>query len=204
MIIIKGDQQTDEWQEIRKGIPTASRFSEIITPAKGELSKSSEGYMKELAASRVWGVREESYTSYHMQNGIDREAQARLEYQALTLIEVEQVRFIYADDRMDRGCSPDGLVYDPGLIEIKSPKLKTHVGYILSDGYPREYKCQIQGELYICEREWCDFISYFPGTDLYIKRVYRDEKFIKKLAEAIDQFNEQLNELVSKLKQEAL
>jgi hypothetical protein len=199
MIIIPGGQRNGAWHEIRRGIPTASKFSEIITPARGDYSKQSIGYMYELAGARVWGVSDDSFKSVDMQNGNDREDAARKAYQAETITEVEQICFAYFDERKDRGCSPDGLCGENGLIEIKSPKLKTHVSYLLSNDYPNEYKCQIQGELYICGREWCDFVSYFPGADLYIKRVYRDEPFIKKLAEAIDRFNVELDALCEKM-----
>ena len=87
-----------------------------------------------------------------------------------------------------------------GGIEIKCPKLATHVKYILSDASPITYKCQIQGQIYICDLEWVDFVSYFPDADLFIKRVYRDDAFINKLDKAIDEFNEQLNEMVEKLR----
>lgn len=199
MIIIPGGQGDESWHDIRRGIPTASRFSEIITPSKGDLSASAKGYMAELAAARLWGVSDEHFESFHMKNGTEREPEARATYSYIKEVEVEQVCFVYKDERKDRGCSPDGLVEDDGSLEIKSPKLKTHVGYILSDQAPTSYKCQIQGELYICEREWCDFVSFFPGADTFIKRVYRDEPFIKKLEKAIDQFNEQLEEMVEKI-----
>lgn len=200
MIIIRGNQQDKAWKSIRSGIPTASRFSEIITPSKGKLSKSATGYMAELAGARLWGAHEDSFTSYHMQIGIEREDEARKAYEFITDNEVDQICFAYKDERKDRGCSPDGLIGSIGGVEIKSPKLKTHVEYILSDTPPITYKCQIQGEIYICDLEWIDFISYFPDSDLFIKRVYRDDAFIKKLDKAIDQFNEQLDEMVEKLK----
>ena len=99
--------------------------------------------------------------------------------------------------------SPDGLVNHDGMIEIKSVIPSVHVETILSDNVPAAYRKQIQWGLHICERKWCDFVSYSPlitDKPIWIKRVYRDEKLIKELDEGADKFIEEMLELVEKIK----
>lgn len=181
MIIHNVEQGTDEWHNLRKGIATASNFSKIITSA-GKESLTLDKYVFELATDSLLTKIEVGYSNANMQRGNELEPLARQAYQEETFNIVEQCGFITSDCG-NFGYSPDGLVGDDGLIEIKCPLAKTHFGYILDNKCPSDYYAQVQGGLFITGRKWCDFISYHPDfkQSLFILRVERDEEFIAKL-----------------------
>lgn len=193
MIVLNLEQGSEAWHRARLGIPTASRFKDIITPAKGEKSKSYTAYLYELLAERVTGEKSDNFTSEWMQRGNELEPQARNAYEFLFEVEVEQVGFILNDEK-SIGVSPDGLIGADGGLEIKSPKASTLVQYMLEDKLPDIYKPQVQGNLWISDREWWDFVAYHPSMDLFVKRVYRDETYIKKMQKHITEFTEELEE----------
>lgn len=182
------EQGTEAWFAARLGIATASRFDSIITPAKGEPSKSAEGYLRELLAEWLSGRPAESYTSGWMERGKEIEAEARDFYAFERGGDVQQVGFVYADDSRMVGCSPDGLISDDGMIEIKSPAPKTHIGYLLDGGLPLDYRPQVQGSLLVTGRAWCDFLSYCPGLPPLLVRAERDAPYINKMADALEDF----------------
>ena len=188
MRIIDCEQGSPEWWQCRQGIPTASGFDRIVTPAKGELSKQADAYIYELIADRIMGVPEnvESFTSREMQYGIDTEPEARAWYQMETGLMVRKVGFCVADDG-SIGCSPDGLVDPDGGLELKCPLAKTHVGYLMQGGLPAEYKLQVHGSLVVTGRSWWDFVSYCPGIKPVMIRVEPDE-FTAKLRDALESF----------------
>lgn len=200
-MIIKADleQGSDAWKILHGSVPSASKFDQIITTA-GCPSKSAKGYMLQLAATRVWGVYEDTYQSWSMKNGIDREPQAKELYTVVTGNELKEVGFCYYDERLDRGCSPDALINDDGVLEIKSPLLKTHTEYILSGEFPKDYFQQVQGELYITGRKWAHFMSFFPGAPAFIVKVMRDESFISKLDALLTDFNVSLCALAERIR----
>lgn len=199
-MIIRDDieQGTNEWFIEHAGKPGASSYNKIVT-TKGEPSKQAKDYALQLAGEYLLGTVEHGYVSFAMQQGLDREAEARQAYEFIHDVEVQQVGMIYKDERKDRLCSPDGLMKDKGL-EIKCPMLKTHIKYLLDGKLPTEYFCQVQGSLYITGfHEW-DFMSFYPGLKLFLITVKRDEKFIQKLDAALDKFCMDLVMLVRKLK----
>lgn len=203
-MIIKSDieQGSTAWHELHGSVPTASCFSKIIT-TKGDRSKQRKDYMLQLAGTRVFGVFEDNYQSWHMERGLEREKEAKELYTLITGNELVDVGFCYHDDDLDRGCSPDGLINDDGVFELKSPMLKTHCKYILDGKLPTDYFCQVQGELYITGLKWAHFVSYFPGTPMFIVKVERDEKFISKLASELDLFVKDLESMCSSLRSSA-
>lgn len=203
MIVIEIDQLSTQWFAERAGIPTASNFDKIVT-SKGEPSKQAQKYMHQLAGESITGTKEETYSNFAMQRGIEMEPEARQLYEFVTGNKVDQVGFCYPDEQKRYGCSPDGLVGDDGLIEIKCTLLSTSVEYLIADKLPTTYVQQVQGELLITGREWCDFMSYFPGLPPLIVRVARDEKFIKKMAEELDRFCYDLAALIKSLKEKIL
>lgn len=190
------EQGTPEWFAVRCGVPTASNFDKIIT-TKGEPSKQAEKYMFRLAGEKVSGQMEEGYTNLAMQRGVELEAEARSYYEVITGQTVEKVGFCLADDGY--GCSPDGLVGDDGLIEIKCPQIATQVDYLLKGSLPTEYFQQVQGQLLVTGRKWVDFISYYPMLKPLIVRVNREEDFINKLEIALKHFVKDLKETVKKI-----
>ena len=198
MKIIQCEQQTPEWFQARCGVPSTSNFDKIVT-TKGEPSKQAEKYMFRLAGERITGSQEETYQNQAMQRGCELEAEARSFYELMTGETVEQVGFCLTDDSR-AGCSPDGIVGEDGLIEIKCPMMATHVGYLLDNKLPTDYFQQTQGQLFVTGRKWLDFISYYPAMKPLVIRVERDEEFIKKLEVELKVFCEKLEETVNKIK----
>lgn len=188
------EQRSEAWFRARLGIPTASAFKTIVTP-DGKLSKDarSEGYLDELLAEWILGVPLENFSSEWMLRGQELEPQARKAYEFLTDSTVEKVGFVTTDDGLI-GASPDGFVGERRLLEIKSPSEKVHVGYMRHREIADEYKPQIQGQLWVCEREAQDVISYHPRLPVVVIPVERDEKYISLLSQALGQFCEKLLE----------
>jgi len=182
MIIETGfDQLTDEWFEAKAGIPSSSHFDEIITPG-GEPSISATQYMHRLAGEYIVG-RADSYMSYDMKRGIELEPKAVKFFEFTHGVELEQVALCYHDERKDRLCSPDRM----GL-EIKCPKMHTHVNYLLKGTVPRIYWPQVQGSMYITGYDYWWFMSFYPGLPPLEIKMKRDERFISALAKALDEF----------------
>lgn len=184
MEIFQCPQLSDEWYKIKCGVISASHFSEVLNTGSGRKT-----YMMRLLAERMTGQLQEGYSNSNMERGIEIEPQARKYYQDLHEVEIEQVGFIKMNE--DVGCSPDGLIGDDGIIEIKCPLSSTHLNYIIKNKLPSAYVPQIQGQLWVCERQWCDFVSFDPRVakrPYWPIRVERDEDYIKRLNDAINQF----------------
>ena len=183
MRVITADQGTDEWKQARVGVPSGSKFSDIMAKGGGATRAT---YLTSLALERITGVREEFKTTFAMDQGTEREPFARLAYEANTGHLVTEIGFCM-HDTLQVGVSPDGLVGDVGMTEYKCPMPKTHLEYLrLEPGNcPSAYRWQVQGQLWVAEREWCDFVSYNPdfpeNAQLIIRRVMRDEKAINEL-----------------------
>jgi len=191
-------QGTQEWWDVRLGIPTSSGFDKIIT-TKGEPSKQRLKYMDKLAVERITRVSEDSYTNRHMERGKELEPQARAFYEVFEGAEVTEVGFCYKDKKKLYGCSPDGLVGDDGLIEIKCPTSAVHVEYMRGKKLPTAYYQQVQGQLLVTGRKWCDFYSFYPGIKPFIVRVVPDKDFIKALEVELDKIAEELNEITKEI-----
>jgi len=176
-------QGSDEWLESRLGRPTASNFGRLITPT-GKASTSAQGYIDELVAQRITGEIPEFFKSAAMERGNELEPAAKALYEFTNDIEVKEVG-LCLHDRYECGASPDGLINQNGGLEIKCPLPHTHVSYLRDGGIPAKYIPQVQGCLWITEREWWDFMSYHPSMEDLIVRVYRDNAYITKLAEQV-------------------
>lgn len=186
-IIVEGIEQGSlDWLRLRLGIPTASRFDSLVTPAKGEHSKSADGYMHELLAEWITGQSAEGPQTVWMLRGQEFEAEARRFYAFDRGEDVRQVTFVYGDESKRYGCSPDGLVGDDGGLEMKIPKPAVHVGYLLAGSLPNDYRPQVQGCMMVTGRKWWDFMSYSPGLPPLLVRVERDEEYITKIRTALD------------------
>jgi hypothetical protein len=199
MKILSLEQGSDEWFNARLGIPTASRFKDIVTPAKGDKSKSYKSYMYELIAERLTSGKDESFKSEWMERGNELEPLARSSYEFLHDVEVKQVGIIL-NDAGTIGASPDGLIGEDGGLEIKCPKPSTLVKYMLDGRLPLEYKTQVMGNLWISEREWWDFVAFHPSMKMFKIRVYRDEEYIRKMAQHINDFVDEMLENYEKIK----
>jgi putative phage-type endonuclease len=170
------EQGSDDWLALRRGVITASTISRLITgtgkPANNDTSRT---LLLQLLAERITGETDASFYGDHMARGHMLEPLARDIY-AQHRAPVQECGFVTADfDGTVIGYSPDGLVGDDGLIEIKSPLQKHHLRSLLSDDVPAEYVPQVQTGLAVTGRAWCDYISYAPGLPLFIHRCKRDE-----------------------------
>jgi putative phage-type endonuclease len=200
IIIDTFQQRSDEWLIARLGNPGASSISKIIT-STGHLSKQREDYLMQLAAETVSGRPEDSgYLSRHMVNGIEREDSSRAFFEMIYGVEVRQVGIVFKDEFRMFHCSPDGLVGDNAILELKNPMQKTHVKSLLDGTLPTEYYGQCQMSLYVCERELCYFMSSCEGLPPFILEVRRDEDYICKIAKALDDFWVDLCRMVEKIK----
>lgn len=188
------EQGTPEWHRVRLGIPTASMFSAVL--AKGE-GKTRRSYLLKLAGEALTGEPTESYSNPYMERGKEMEAEARDLYAFRTGADLSLVGFI-TNDR--KGCSPDSLIGDAGMLEIKTKRSDILIDVILKDELPSEHKAQCQGALFVAEREWLDFVAYWPGLPLFVKRVTRDEKYIADLSTEIDRFNAELDATVAQIR----
>ncbi len=190
-------QNSPEWDDLHIGIVSASGVSKIIT-STGKVSGQREKYLFEKVGERVTGQKAEGYTCKEFERGHEREDESRDAYKLINDSDVVQVGFVYLNKTKDRGCSPDGLVGDNGMFETKDAKPSIQISRLENGWANSEYRVQVQTQLYICEREWCDLQSYSRGFRPLTIRKKRDEEFIKKIASAIDLFNHEVIELVEK------
>lgn len=194
--IYRGEQGTDEWRQMRAGIPTASEFATVLAKGRsGGESKTRRTYLLKLAGERLTGEPAESYSNAHMERGKAMEAEARDAYAFMHDADYEQVGFIRNGNA---GCSPDGLIGDDGMVEIKTKLPHLQLEVLLADELPAEHVVQCQGALWIAEREWLDFVSYWPRLNLFVTRVVRDETYIARLAEAVAEFNEEMETVIKR------
>ena len=188
MKIYNMPQGSSEWLAARLGVPTASCFEKIVTPT-GKLSAQSRKYMHWLLAEKILNRSLEAIDNLEwVERGKELEPKAVTMYEFEYDVETLAVGFITTDDG-SIGCSPDRLAGDEGLVEIKCPAPQTHIGYML-DGFGDDYKPQVQGQLMVTGRTWCDRYSYSPEMPPVRVRTYRDEPYIKLLADSLAEFNE--------------
>lgn len=197
-------QGSPEWHAIRLGKVTASRVADVIAKTKNGPAASRKNYMAELVIERLTGHVADGYTSVAMQWGTDTEPQARLAYEFHRNVDVVQVGFIPHPRIADSGASPDGLVEDNGLVEIKCPQSATHMETLDSGIVPAKYITQMQWQMACTGREWCDFVSFdprFPAPmQFFVKRVERNDEMIRMLEEEVEQFLTELREIVERLR----
>jgi len=203
-IITDISQGSEEWKSLRLGKITASCFDKVMAKGRGNSpSKTRQSYMMQLAAEILTQQPQDSFTNQYMEWGNECEPQARSMYEFNNNVDVEEVAFIELDEHV--GVSPDGLVGDNGMVEIKCPKTTTQLERFLSGEFPSTYKAQVQGQLWVSEREWCDFISFDPrinGAASYFEiRVERDEEYIKLLRKEVHKFSVELRIMLGKLLQ---
>lgn len=198
------DQRTPEWFQIRAGKVTASRIGDLMATTKTGYSASRANYMAQLVCERLTGLPQESYSNAAMQWGTDQEPIARAEYEALRSVFVDEMGFAIHPTIENAGASPDGLVGEDGLIEIKCPNTATHIETLLSGEPDAKYVKQMMWQMACTGRAWCDFVSFDPrmpeNLRLFIKRVQRDDKLIAEIEGEVRKFLAELEEKVQKLK----
>ena len=183
-------QRTPEWIEIKRGKMSASNAETIIANGKGL-----ETYIYNLMAEYYSSAEKENYINADMQRGIDLEPEARLEFEFYTGLDVQEVGFIEYNEFI--GVSPDGLIGDGGLIEIKCPNDSIYFKLLLSNNIKPEYIAQMQMQLYVTDRQYCYFVSYNPNFEksLYIKKINRDEEMIEKLKKGLERGTQLIKEI---------
>ncbi|RMF02472.1 MAG: exonuclease [Alphaproteobacteria bacterium] len=200
-------QGTPEWFAARLGKATASRIADITARTKSGWGAARANYLAELVAERLTGEPADSYTSPAMQWGTDTEPEAREAYAFVTGSDVEPVGFVDHPEIAMSGASPDGLVGDAGLVEIKCPNTATHIKTVLADAVPGKYIKQMMWQMACTGREWCDFVSYDPrlplDVGLYVRRIERDAEQIAELEAQVREFLAEVDETVRKLRAKA-
>ena len=197
------EQRSTEWFQARLGKVTASRVADVMAKTKTGYSTSRENYMAQLALELLTGKPTEGYANAAMQWGIEQEPNARAVYEAKTGQMVQEVGFIVHPTIEQAGASPDGLIGDDGMIEIKCPESKTVIEFLLSGKIADKYYKQMQWQMACCNRKWTDYTVYDPRMperlQLIVRRVYRDDKAIKEMEDEILKFLDELNIQVKKL-----
>lgn len=197
--IINCEQGSDDWFRARMGIPTASEFSTVMAKGKGKAeSKTRRTYMLKLIGERMTEQPMESYSNHHMERGKVMEEEARNAYAFMTDREPELVGFIRNGEK---GASPDSLIGSDGLLEIKTKLPHLQLEVLMEDRLPPDHTAQVQGQIWVAEREWADFVSYWPGLPLFVKRVHRDEEYIKTLSQEVDRFLSDLHDMMETIRQ---
>ena len=189
-------QGSPEWLALRAGLATASCFPKILSPT-GKASTQAEAYMYTLIAEIMIGDAVSTWEGNEWTDrGTELEPDAICLYEMITKQSTEEVGFV---ENYGVGCSPDRFIGDDGLPEIKCPAGHTHLKYLYGEKLPSKYIPQVQGQLYVTGRKWCDFMSYHPEMPPLIIRVKRDEDYITKLSGALNNFNINMAEKIRRL-----
>lgn len=199
-------QRTAEWHSARRGKVTASRIEDIVRLLRnGNYSAARKNYAAELVTQRLTGKDPEVLTNEYIEWGIAQEPFAREAYTQRTGNVVVEVGFIDHPRLPYAGASPDGLVGDDGLIEIKCPSLATHIETLLTEEVKDQYRYQMLWQMVCTGRKWCDFVSFdpraAPDMQLFIKRFERDEVEIENLEMEVSKFLNEVADTVSKLQE---
>lgn len=196
--IIACEQGSPDWARARLGIPTASEFASVMAKGRaGAESRTRQSYLYKLAGERLTGEPMESITTAHMERGKLMEDEARAVYAFTMDRACERVGFLR---RGQAGASPDALIGEDGLLEIKTKLPHLMVEAILRGEFPPEHKAQCQGQLWVSGRAWIDIAVYWPGLPMFIARAERDEVYIRELAEAVGAFNAELDGVVEQVR----
>ena len=197
------EQGSDEWKRLRLGHVTASNVADVMAKGKSGEATTRYKYKVRLVAERMTDTIPESYSNSAMEWGVEMEPIARMQYEAKTNAFVDKTGFWHHPTIQWVGVSPDGLVGEDGLVEIKCPNTTTHLDYIFANKVPSEYYKQVQCQLWVTGRKWCDFVSFDPRlptrNQLLIIRAERDEALIADMEIEVKQFLSEVEDLIIKL-----
>jgi hypothetical protein len=194
MIIHDVEQGSAEWLKLKADKFTGAKFGKLF------MGKTTAGYdeaINEVVYGVLTGKTPEVYVNQYMRDGTEREPLARRQYEAYYGESVEQVGFVELNKYV--GCSPDGLVGKHGMIEIKCPKYSTLINMHLKPKIDKGYYWQMQGGMWVCDREWCDYFVYHPDLEPYLERVERRQTDIAKLEIEVDLAIEEVNKRIKQL-----
>ncbi len=198
------EQRGPDWFAHRLGRVTASRIADVMAQTKTGPSAARKNYAAELVAERLTGTAREGFSNAAMQWGTDTEPQARSAYEFMTDATVQEVGFIDHPVMDLAGCSPDGLIGENGMIEIKCPNTATHIDTLLAGTIDGKYQKQMQFQLACSGRAWCDFVSFDPRLpaemQLWVQRIARDETAITEIENAVSDFLEGIDQTVAALR----
>lgn len=197
--IVDCEQGSPEWFRARMGMPTASEFASILAKGEGKMRRS---YLLRLAGEIITGEPAETYSNGHMERGKAMEDEARRLYSFLADADPVQVGFV-VNDAIRAGCSPDSLIGDDGMLEVKTKLPHLAIDCILKGDFPPEHRAQCQGALWVAEREWIDLAVYWPRLPLYTVRATRDDVYIANLASEVERFHADLTDIVRKVRRYA-
>lgn len=196
-------QRSSEWFATRCGKVTASRIADVMAKTKTGWGAGRANYMAQLVAERLTGTTEPGLTNAAMQWGTDKEPEARDCYAFDRGVSVVEVAFVGHPSIAMAGASPDGLVDEGGMVEIKCPNTATHIDTLLGAAIDDKYMKQMQFQMACAGRQWCDFVSYDPrlGVEmqLHVRRVPRDDAMIADIEEAVSAFLADLDDRVARL-----
>jgi len=197
------EQRSAEWFAARLGKVTASRVADVIAKTKSGYSTSRANYMAELVCERLTGMQGESFSNAAMVWGTNTEPMARSAYESRMAELVEETGFVLHPTISMAGASPDGLIGDDGLVEIKCPNTATHIDTLLSDGAPSKYMTQMQWQMACTGRKWCDFVSFDPRMpeemQMFVIRVERNDDLITELEREVEKFLSELEDKITQL-----
>jgi hypothetical protein len=197
MRIIDHEQRSPEWHQARLGCPTASNFGKLINPT-GAKSTQAKSYINELIAQKLTGESPEITVTEWMERGTELEAKARSLYQLMTDSIVVEAG-LCKHDTLEAGASPDGLISNDGGLEIKVFKPANHVAVLRSQEMPTLHIPQVQGCMWITDREWWDFVSYHETMPIFVTRIRRDDEYIEKLAAEVEKACEEITKETQRL-----
>lgn len=200
----KIEQGSDAWKALRAGKVTASRVADVLSKIKSGESAGRKNYRMDLVAERLTGKPADSFTNSAMQWGTEQEPFARIAYETHKGLFVEQVPFVDHPTIEWFGCSPDGLVAEDGLLEIKCPNTTTHLEYLQDGKPPSKYIPQMMAQMACTGRKWCDFASFDPrlpeDLQLFVVRLNRDDAYIQEMEAEVKQFLTEVEATLLKLK----
>jgi putative phage-type endonuclease len=199
------EQRSPEWYAARLGKVTASRVADIIAKTKSGYSTSRANYMAELVCERLTGKQGDFYQNAAMVWGTETEPMARSAYEAHSGNLVTETGLVLHPSIANAGASPDGLIDEDGLVEIKCPNTSTHIDTLLDEKVPSKYVTQIMWQMACTERKWCDFVSYDPRMpdhmQIFVKRVERNDEMIAELEREVEKFLVELEYKITTLDQ---
>lgn len=195
------EQNTPAWFAVRAGMPTCSNFKHVMAKGRGgEDSKTRANYLYRLVDELIYpGDPVEAYTNEDLERGKILEAEACDIYALGHDVELRRVGFV-VNHHFNAGCSPDRLISHDGILEVKTMFPRLWIVHVIKGTYPSEFTPQIQGMLWVTQRNWCDLMIYWPKRPPYIVRIDRDEKYIAELAKAVTAFNFELGSTVNALR----
>jgi hypothetical protein len=201
--IIGCDQGSPEWFEARRGIPTASRYKDILAQGEGKMRNK---YMKQLAGEIITGKTMKAYSNERMDDGNELEPDLRNQYLSerdynFHDTDIVQVGFLKMNPALcATGCSPDGLIGEDGMVEFKTAEPTVLIDILRSGTAPATHMPQVQGQLWISGRKWCDLVIGWPKMPLSITRVERNDTYMATLSMAVKTFNSELADMVAWLR----